>query len=361
MGLLRVNLVGALVVAVVCSCCLQPIESRTTVSSSSGASGNESTAAAATADMSTIVVEKVADSVELGEGPHWDVKKQKLYYVDIDGRKILRFDPLTKRVTYAHVKHGHVGVAIPVEGSDDEFVAASGTDLVLVTWNGEENADEPPMKKIASLDTDRSDTRINDGKCDAYGRFWLGTMAHDVGGQIAPNRGSLYRIGPDLKPESVISPVTISNGLTWSLDDNVMYYIDSPTHQVWAFDYNVSTGDVHNKRVVFDLKKNNIKGIPDGMTIDVQGNLWVALFDGAAVIQVNPKTGKLLQKVQLPVDKITSVAFGGPNLDILYVTSARVNMSDEEKSRKPDAGSLFAIKGLGVTGLPPYNFKYSDK
>ena len=307
----------------------------------------------------SLSVNKVAPPVELGEGPHWDVKSQTLYYVDIDGRSILRFNPANGKVTYARLKNGHVGVAIPVEGSKDKIVAACGTDIMLVTWDGESNVEDPPMKKIASLDTDRTDTRINDGKCDASGRFWLGTMAHDVNGTIEPNRGTLYKLGADLVPKSVISPVSISNGLTWSLDNGVMYYIDSPTLQVWAFDYDPVSGTMENRRVVFDLKENNIKGIPDGMTIDTNGNLWIALFNGAAVIQVDPDSRKLLQKIDLPSEKITSVAFGGPNLDILYVTSARVNMNSAERNKKPDAGSLYAIKGLKTCGCPPNNFKYN--
>ncbi|XP_031778273.1 regucalcin isoform X2 [Nasonia vitripennis] len=254
---------------------------------------------------------------------------------------------------------GPVGVVIPVEGTTDKLVVGCGRDVVLVTWDGENDTTSPPVKKLLSLDTDRTDTRINDGKCDPAGRFWLGTMALEVNDAIEPDRGTFYAVDQDLNLRKIISPVSISNGLAWSLQNDVMYYIDSMSYQIWAYDYNHKDGAINNKRVIFDLKKNNINGLPDGMTIDADGNLWVALFNGGAVIQIDPKNGKLLRKVELPVDRITSVAFGDPQFDTLYVTTAHVGMTAEEKKSKPNSGSLYAIKGLGVKGCPPTNFKYS--
>ncbi|KAJ8666826.1 hypothetical protein QAD02_008488 [Eretmocerus hayati] len=254
---------------------------------------------------------------------------------------------------------GPVGVAVPVEGKKDQLVVGCGREILLVTWDGESNVTDPPIKKLASLDTDRTDTRVNDGKCDPAGRFWCGTMAIEVNCHIEPNRGALYLLDKELVLKTVHSPVSISNGLTWSPQRDVMYYIDSTEYQIWAFDYSNSTGSISKKRIVFDVKKNNLKGLPDGMTIDADGNLWIALFDGAAVIQVNPESGKLLRTIKLPAEKITSVAFGGPQLDVLYVTSAHVNMTAEQKEAKPESGSLFSIKGLGVRGLPPTDYKLS--
>ncbi|XP_058797119.1 regucalcin-like isoform X2 [Phymastichus coffea] len=306
----------------------------------------------------SITIEKVVDAVELGEGPHWDVTSQKLYYVDINGQKIMRLDPTTGKVNYAYMKDGHVGVVVPVEGTKDKLIAGVGRNVVLVSWDGESNNDNPPIKVLASLDTDRTDTRINDGKCDPAGRFWAGTMGLEVNSTIEPNRGALYLIDSDSSVKKVLSPVSISNGLTWNLQKDVMYYIDSMTRQVSAYDYNNADGSITNKRVIFDIKSNNIEGLPDGMTNDADGNLWVALFNGKAVIQIDPKRGKLLRKIELPVDRITSVAFGGPQLDTLYVTSAYVGMTAEQRKLKPDSGALYSIKGLGVKGCPPNNFKY---
>jgi len=305
-------------------------------------------------------VEKVTDAYGLSEGPHWDHRTQKLYFVDIYNQYIRRLDPATGVVTSAYIDHGPVGVAVPVDDTTDQIVAGSGKDAVLVTWDGDSDEADVEVKVLCHLDSEQAETRANDGKVDSTGRFWIGTMGNEVNGQVAPNQGTLYRVDDNLQPEKEISPVSISNGLAWNIEDNVFYYIDSPTRQVAAYDYDPNNGTISNKRIVFDLNKTALKGVPDGMTIDADGNLWIALFGGHHVIHVNPKTGEVLRKVELPAENVTSATFGGPLLDILYVTTSGHNLSAEQRKATPHAGAVFAVKGLEVRGVLANSFVMMD-
>ncbi|XP_011638983.1 regucalcin-like isoform X1 [Pogonomyrmex barbatus] len=303
-----------------------------------------------------VEVERVTDVYGLSEGPHWDHRTQKLYFVDVYNQYIRRLDPATGVVTSARINEGTVGVVIPVEDTIDQLIAGVGKDVVLVTWDGDEDESEVPVKVLCSLDSEQAQTRTNDGKVDSSGRLWIGTMGIETKGMVLPNQGTLYRVDDDLKPEKEESPVSISNGLAWNMEDNTFYYIDSPTRQVAAYDYQPYNGMICNKRIVFDLNTTNFQGVPDGMTIDADGNLWIALFGGHHVIQVDPKTGKVLSKVKLPAENVSSVTFGGSLLDILYVTTSGHNLSSEQRKATPYAGAVFAVKGLGVRGILANSF-----
>jgi len=303
-----------------------------------------------------VTIERVTDAYGLSEGPHWDHRTQKLYFVDINNQYIRRLDPATGVVTNAYIANGTVGVVVPVDDTIDQLVAGVGQDLVLVTWTGDTDESEVPVEILSPLDSAEIQTRVNDGKVDSAGRFWLGTMGEDANGQSIPNIGSFYRVDDDLKPVKEITPVSISNGLAWNIEDDTFYYIDSPTRQVAAYDYNPNTGEICNRRIVFDLSKTDMQGVPDGMTIDADGNLWIALFGGHHVIQVNPRTGKILRKVKIPAENVTSVTFGGPLLDILYVTTSGFNLTAQQRKATPDAGALFAVKDLGVQGILSNSF-----
>ncbi|KAG7213992.1 hypothetical protein KM043_001365 [Ampulex compressa] len=282
-------------------------------------------------DTKEVTVEPVAGRFGLGEGPHWDHHTQKLYFVDIFGQKICRLDPATGTVTYAFIENGPVGNVVTVDDMPDKFVAGS--------------------------DTDSSGTRWNDGKVDSTGRFWGGTMGIEAGSTFTLNKGSMYSIDSDLVPKQQISPVSISNGIAWNIEDNTLYYIDSLTYQVTAYDYDPNSGNISNKRIIFDVKKNNLDGLPDGMTVDTEGNLWVALYGGNQVIQINPKTGELLRSVKIPAKNVTSVAFGGPLLNTLYVTTSSYGLDADQLKADPKAGYIFAVHGLGVRGLLANSFK----
>ncbi|XP_053989404.1 uncharacterized protein LOC128881955 [Hylaeus volcanicus] len=308
-------------------------------------------------DCSKVVIEPVVGDFEHSEGPHWDHHSQKLYFVDITAQKICKFSPATKDLACIYIENGPVGVAVPVEGEPNKLVCGTGTDFVLVSWDGERNVSRSSPETLAIVDTDRNGTRWNDGKVDSSGRFWGGTIGPEVNAVVVPNQATFYRIDSDLNPKKELSPVTNSNGLAWNLQDDTLYYIDTPTRQVAAFDFEPIEGVISNKRIAFDLEKNNVTGLPDGMTIDRDGNLWVALFNGGGVANVNPHTGHVLRIIKLPVIAVTSCAFGGPSLDILYVTTSKRDLTPKEQAEQPYAGYVFAVHGLGVHGLIANSFR----
>jgi sugar lactone lactonase YvrE len=192
--------------------------------------------------------------------------------------------------------------------------------------------------------------RFNDGKCDPSGRFWAGTMSHTD----EPEKGSLYLLDKDLTITQKIEKVSISNGLAWSPDHDTFYYIDSPTKKVAAFNYDKTNGDIKNKSTVIQF--SNDEGTPDGMTIDSEGMLWIAHWDGWQISCWNPETGEKIRTIPLPVSRVTSCCFGGKNLGDLYITSARTGLSDDQLKKEPLAGSLFVIKNTGFHGLPAFEF-----
>ncbi|KAK0086013.1 hypothetical protein PV325_004036 [Microctonus aethiopoides] len=296
-----------------------------------------------------ISIEPIAGPYTLSEGPYWDKENNVLYFVDIPKQNIYCFNPETKHITHTHLSLGPVGVAVPKAGKPNTFIAGSGTKLVQVLWDPKSDNLNPTVKVLATVDVDRNGTRFNDGKVDPAGRFWAGTMG-EKNGVITNGQGTLYRFDNNGTPTKILSPVSISNGLTWNHNNDTFYYIDSPTREIVSYNYNNITGDISNKCTVFSLEENNIPGAPDGMTIDKADNLWIAIYNGGRVIQVEPKSGKLLRTVNLPAAEITSVAFGGSNFDVLYVTSASQSLTEEQLKEQPYAGYVFAVHGLGVSG-----------
>ena len=191
--------------------------------------------------------------------------------------------------------------------------------------------------------------RMNDGACDAQGRFWAGTIAYDE----SPGAGTLYRLELDGSCTTVLSGLTISNGIGWSPDGATMFLADSGTSRVDAFDFDASSGDISRRRTIVAIQEPGVA--PDGLTVDEDGGIWVALWGGGAVRRYRPD-GALLTVVPLPVDRPTSCVFGGPDRSTLFVTTARQGLDDEALSRQPHAGRVFRIEGLGVRGAPcaPY-------
>ncbi len=167
--------------------------------------------------------------------------------------------------------------------------------------------------------------------------------------------GSLYVLDSDLKCSQKIKGVTISNGLAWSADRKTFYYTDTPTLEVAAFDYDDYTGAISNRRTIIRIEEK--EGYPDGMTIDNEGMLWIAHWNGWQVTRWNPATGTKLLSIKLPVAKVTSCTFGGENFDDLYITSAKVDLTEAELKEQPFAGSLFVIRQCGFKGLPSFEFK----
>jgi sugar lactone lactonase YvrE len=277
----------------------------------------------------------------LGEGPIWDARASVLYWVDIAGCKVHIFKPATGGDRAIDVGQP-VGTVVPRR--------AGGVMVALRDGFAALDLDSSALTMIADPEAHLPGNRFNDGKCDPAGRFWAGTMrqAEDQRGG-----GSLYRLDPDLSVHKMLGDVTVANGIAWSSDARTMYFIDTPTMTVAAFDYNLETGDIANPRPVVHTPDG--PGFPDGMTIDAEGMLWVAYWGGWRVVRWNPHTGEALAVIELPVERVTAPWFGGPNLDELYITTARVGLNDAGLANQPHAGSIFVARP-GVRGLAAFDF-----
>ena len=287
----------------------------------------------------------------LGEGPAWDAATQTLYWVDILGKRIhtwkdgrddfLQLDEYVGCV--APRRDGGLVAALRASFvTIERDVVRSGTPQLQAGWN------PAPQKQIARVDEPTSN-RFNDGKCDPAGRLLAGSM--DMG-ETNPS-GNLYSLESGKPPRKLLSEVTISNGLAWSPDHKIFYYIDTPTRQVRAYDYDVDTGTLSNPRVAVDVPAS--MGWPDGMTSDMDGKLWVALWGGAKVARWNPLNGQLEAEVSVPALQTSSCVFGGPRRDVLYVTSARVGMDESALAKYPLSGGLFKIQ-TQTQGMPTFQF-----
>jgi sugar lactone lactonase YvrE len=286
-------------------------------------------------------VELIVDAHALvGEGPIWDEDKQVLYWVDILSNKLYAYDPASgENKTYDVGQH--VGTVVPR--------ASGGVMLAVYEGFAAFDLETGQLTMIADPEADLPNNRFNDGKCDPAGRFWAGTMAYTN----QSTQGSLYRLDPDMSVRKMVSNIGISNGLAWSHDYQTMYYIDTTAGTVRAFDYDNETGNISRERVIIQVPKG--MGGPDGMTIDEEGMLWVAHFGGGRVNRWHPETGEILHTIQLPATQITACAFGGPNLDTLYITSAATNLNETALAEQPHAGGLFALKP-GYRGVKSFKF-----
>ena len=274
-------------------------------------------------------------AADLGEGPVWDERTGTVVWVDIRACNIHFTNPDDGSTRTVHAPR-QVGAIVPrirggwVAAADDGF------------WAMDEN---DTFKRIASVESDLPQNRMNDGKCDPQGRFWAGTMARDR----ETNKGSLYRLDADHRVAAVVKDLTISNGLAWSADGRTMYFIDSWTNQIDAFDFDPVAGTLTRRRTVVRL---DIDGcLPDGMTIDEQDCLWVAIWRGGEVRRYRPD-GRLDTVIPIPTPNVTSCTFGGRDYADLYITTARMGLSGEAAKMQPDAGRLFRVTP-GVRGRSP--------
>lgn len=279
----------------------------------------------------------------LGEGPIWDERSGKLYWVNILGKSIQSFDPRSGNTKVYELDQYPGTLALKEDGG---FVLAAQNGFYRLELNEDGTSD---LEKIADPEEHLPGNRFNDGKCDPRGRFLAGTLSlkEDKGA------GSLYRLNVDGTVDVLMNDLTISNGMAWSDDGTVFYFIDTPTMQVKAYSYNLDIGEVGEGRVVKDFTDE--LGAPDGMTIDDEGMLWVALYGGWGVVQIDPADGKVLQKIDVPASNVTCCAFGGENLDELYITTARQQLSDNDLKEQPHAGGLFRYRP-GVKGRPSFRF-----
>ena len=278
----------------------------------------------------------------LGEGPLWHAQTQRLYWVDIIPGEVHVYDPAAGTDRCINVGQ-QVGTVVPR--------VSGGLMLALEHGFASLDLETERLTLLADPEAHLPGNRFNDGKCDPAGRFWAGTMG--MADPTPPAAGALYCLDAQHQVAQRLSGVTCSNGLVWSSDLSTMYFIDSGAQTVDAFDYDHATGAIANRRAVVTLPDDY--GIPDGMTIDVEGMLWVAGWGHHRVSRWNPADGKLLRTLEFPASQVTACAFGGPNLDALYVTSARTGLSPEALAKEPLAGALFVVYP-GVQGVPADEF-----
>jgi sugar lactone lactonase YvrE len=276
----------------------------------------------------------------LGEGACWVVREQRLYWVDILNCEVHRFDPETGRDEVRKTPC-HVTLVQPTTRGD----------LVLGTRDGIARMDfaNGVFTPLCDPEADLPGNRFNDGKADPRGRLFAGSIAYDG----SDKKANLWRIEPDLSYTRLIDQVGNSNGLGWSPDQKTFYWTDTKTGCVFAFDYEAETGDIRNRRVAVEVDKTI--GRPDGMTVDAEGFLWTALWGGSGLARWDPSSGAMVGKISCPAPNVTCPAFGGPDLDILYFTTAQKGREGAEAAAGPGSGDLYAA-APGVHGRPGFVF-----
>jgi sugar lactone lactonase YvrE len=283
----------------------------------------------------------VKESCILGESPIWSVAEQVLYWVDVLNPSIHRFDPATGAHDrwLVETEIGSIGLA-----SGNRLVAGLRMGFALYDLGSSklEFIDDPEGHGRQNTN------RLNDGKVDRAGRFWCGSM-QDPGREPV---GTLYRMDTDRSVHAMADGIRVPNALCWSPDDRTMYFADTYAECIWAYNYDLATGAIENRRVFAEAGEG--PGRQDGATVDSEGFVWNAQIFAGCVVRYDPH-GRIEREIVVPTPQVTSCAFGGPDLDILYITTASMRMSRDELAADPLAGSLFAVD-TGVRGLPEPRF-----
>lgn len=288
----------------------------------------------------TLRIECAVESRDrLGETPLWCDRTERLWWIDIENPKLQSFDPGTGR---------HDSVALPGTYAGTQALTKAGDrllaeDLTLYA----RDADTGNRCDLLAFEHGL-DNRLNDGRVDARGRFWVGTMDNAL---TRPN-GALYRVDTDRTATRVEVDVIVSNGVAFSPDGKTLYFTDTRRYITYAYDLDLDDGSVRNRRIFADHSATGDR--PDGACMDVDGCLWTAFFAGSRIVRYRPD-GRIDRTIQLPVTNSTCLAFGGRNLKTLYVTTARKFLTPEQLSAEPLAGALLAIEGAGQ-GLPENRF-----
>jgi len=275
---------------------------------------------------------------ELGEGPVWDEETRRLLWVDILAGALHVTDPETGEDSVVEIGQ-ELGAAAPRVGGGAVLAIRDG--FALLDPDG-------AIRTVAEVEADNPASRMNDGACDRAGRFWAGTMAFAE----TPGAGALYRLDADLTVTRMLDGLTVSNGVGWSPDDRTFYFADTPTGSVDAFDFDLGTGEIENRRRFASIDPG--VGAPDGLTVDAEGFVWVALWGGSRVQRYAPD-GRLDRELALPASQVTKPAFGGPTLSDLYVTTAWHGLDEAERARQPAAGGVFRLRP-GAVGRPANRF-----
>jgi L-arabinonolactonase len=284
----------------------------------------------------------------LGEGPTWHAREQVLYWTDVPAKKLHRWHPESGAHKVWPTPEIVTSIGVRRKGG---LIVASLTGIDFF------DTSSGAVTRFAAPEQDKPKNRSNDGKCDRRGRFWYGTMmnnfAADMGEvPITGNTGGLYRIDPDGSVHSLEQGVGIANTFAWSPDDKTFYFADT-LDAIYAYDFDAAPGRVSNRRTFGKLDTAQY-GHPDGSTIDADGFLWNARWDGGCLVRWSPD-GKVDRVVKMPCRRVTSCIFGGADLDVLYITTVRYGLSDGDLAEQPLAGGIFALDP-GVKGIPDGEF-----
>lgn len=274
-------------------------------------------------------------TAKLGEGAVWNHRSQELYWVDIIDKQLHIYNPSTKE-NKSYSMPSAISTVVPYSTREAIVALVDGIYKVELQTGA--------LSVLSDVESEMTWNRFNDGKCDPNGNFWVGSMHYDQSEPLA----SVYKVEENGSTTKMIDSVTVSNGIVWTKDSKIMYYIDTPTGQIVAYDFDKESSSISNKRVVVEVSEED--GFPDGMAIDEEDMLWVGMWNGNAVAKFDPKTGKLVSKIEVPAHNVTSCAFGGKDLDILYITTSSLDMTKAEAEKYPFAGSVFKVKP-GVKGV----------
>jgi sugar lactone lactonase YvrE len=270
----------------------------------------------------------------VGEGPVWDVAEQALYFIDIVGKAVHRYDPASERTQSWEVGQMIGSMALREQGG--AIVALKDGICTLDLGSG-------AVEMLAEAPHHHPRAQMNDGKVDRRGRFVVGSGDSDI--HDCRPYGSLYRLDADHALHELDRDIAISNGPCWSPDNATFYFSDSLPHHIYAYDYDIATGAVANRRLFADTRA--LGGIPDGATVDSDGLMWIAICEGAKIVAYRPN-GAIERIVDMPVKMPASLMFGGPDLDELYVTTIDPRLL----GREPDGGGdMFVVRGLGARGI----------
>ncbi len=290
------------------------------------------------------LIDELEVANELGEGIIWDAHSQRALWVDIDGRQLFRYDPITSELESWETPE-KISCVAPVSylGKHQDFLIAA-FESGFAYYQPETGR----VEWLNKVETDNPGTRLNDGRTDRQGRFWAGTMVTDT--KLATYKGKLYCVDTDLTISSSIENLHITNSLCWSPDSKYLYHCDTPSRQIDRYNFNAKSGAISNHS---KFVKTQANCYPDGSIVDADGHLWNAQWGGSQLIRYNPD-GEIDLTLQLPVSQPTCVAFGGKNLNILFVTSARQDLSQEQLAQKPSAGNLliFETDYIGMAESP---------
>ncbi|XP_055913028.1 regucalcin-like [Eupeodes corollae] len=298
-------------------------------------------------------VEALPESyAHLAEGPHWDIAAQSLYMVDILAGRLRRFDYKSNKIYECQIENETLAsFIIPIDGFTDQFAVGIKHRISSVKWDGISKSCKVHKTILTVEESSKYEhNRFNDAKCDPRGRLFAGTMQQSDSKKRTAN---LYKVTDLNSYELMLTKLGISNGLTWNEKENKFYYIDSDDFNVKSFDYDLNNGKIKNPKVIFELSGYGNGVVPDGMTIDSEGFLFTAINGDSAVFKIDPKNGEVLLKIKIPAKEVTSVAFGGPHLDILYVTTS-------DKTPPSGRSQTYKVTGLGSKGLPMKNVKLEN-